>query len=217
VAGVDYLHLCGPRTMRGPLSIAIAGLPERLAPGWRAEVLESVLAVGPVRVSFADAERAAVATASPAGRPHAVAVAIAAARSEVPSPPPAVVPGLTLLAAGEVAKATLALAGLGDGLTPAGDDVLMGYAGACAWAGCAICVSDTVVTRTSPLSVAYLRCAEHGELPEPAEALLRAVTEGDSAAAARRARRLADGWGGSSGVGFFWGLHAAWAAGAIRT
>jgi hypothetical protein len=217
VAQADYLHLCGPRTPRGPLSIAVADLPEPIAPGWRAEVLGSVLAVGPVRVSLADAERAPAVTTGPVGRPGAVGAAIAAARAEVPSPAPALVPGLTLLAAGEVAAAALALAGLGDGLTPAGDDVLMGHAGACASAGRDVCVSDAAVSRCSPIGLAYLRCAERGELPEPADALLRAVTEGDPAAAARRARTLASGWGASSGASLFWGLHAAWAAGAIRT
>jgi Protein of unknown function (DUF2877) len=215
LAAGDYLHVCGTRAPRGPLSVAVSGLPDGLSPGWPAQVADAVLVVGPVRIAFADAERAPAAAPSPAGAADAVAAAIAAARSQVPAPAPALVPGLALLAAGDVAAAARALAGLGDGLTPAGDDVLAGYAGACAAAGRGVCVGEATAERSSPIGLAYLRCAERGELPEAAEALLRAVCAGDATAAARRARVLAGGWGASSGACLFWGLHAAWSAAAV--
>jgi hypothetical protein len=211
----DYLHVCGARAPRGPLSVAVSGLPGGLAPGWPAQVADAELVVGPVRIAFAEAERGVAAAPSASGPADTVAAAIAAARGEVPPPPPALVPGLALLAAGDVTGAARALAGLGDGLTPAGDDVLAGYAGASAAAGRPVDVGAAAAERSSPIGLAYLRCAERGELPEAAAALLRAVCTGDPPAAARRARVLAGGWGASSGACLFWGLHAAWSAAAV--
>jgi hypothetical protein len=215
LAAGDYLHLCGVRSPRGPLSIAVSDLPAGLSPGWPAQVTDAVLVVGPVRIELAEAERATAVAPPPPGPAEAVAAAIAAARGEVPPPAPPLVPGLALLAAGDVAAAVRALAGLGDGLTPAGDDVLAGYAGARAAAGREVCVGEAACDRSSPIGLAYLRCAERGELPEAADALLRAVAAGDAPAAARRARVLAGGWGASSGACLFWGLHAAWSAAAV--
>jgi uncharacterized protein DUF2877 len=68
------------------------------------------------------------------------------------------------------------LPGLGPGLTPLGDDILIGYL-----AGLALTGGDTRATmraahefglRTTALSRALLRLAARGELPEPAHALL---------------------------------------------
>ncbi|HEV2775641.1 MAG TPA: DUF2877 domain-containing protein, partial [Solirubrobacteraceae bacterium] len=59
----------------------------------------------------------------------------------------------------------------------------------------------------APLGRAYLRCAERGELPAPAAAVLSAIRRGDRAGAARRAARLAD-WGASSGAALLWGIAA---------
>ena len=70
----------------------------------------------------------------------------------------------------------LALAGRGEGLTPAGDDVLIGYA-----AGLVLFhgrraeargIAETAAPLTTALSVTLLRHAAEGELPEPAHALL---------------------------------------------
>jgi hypothetical protein len=71
-----------------------------------------------------------------------------------------------------------------------------------------VSLSPRACGRSSPLGLAYLRCAERGELPEPAGALLQALVAGDAAAAGRRARRLAT-WGASSGAALFWGMAAA--------
>src|SRR2546430_12045096 len=74
--------------------------------------------------------------------------------------------------------------------------------------GRAVSLSPLAGGRSSPLGLAYLRCAERGELPGPAEALLRAIAAGDVPAANRRARRLRS-WGASSGAPLFWGMAAA--------
>lgn len=68
------------------------------------------------------------------------------------------------------------LAGLGPGLTPAGDDILCGYA-----AGLELfygrdeeapAIAAAAAARTTSLSATLLRHAARGELPEPAHALL---------------------------------------------
>jgi hypothetical protein len=113
------------------------------------------------------------------------------------------------LATGDLHGAVAQLAGRGDGLTPAGDDALAGFA-AWRWA----CDAPVVLPaqRCAPLGRDYLRCAERGELPQPAGTTLAAIRAGDPQAAARRARGLA-GWGASSGAALLWGM----AVGAAQT
>jgi Protein of unknown function (DUF2877) len=65
------------------------------------------------------------------------------------------------------------LAGRGPGLTPLGDDILIGYIGAAALAGLDLShLAEQAARRTSALSATLLRRAAAGELPEPAHALL---------------------------------------------
>lgn len=215
LASGGYMHLCTPRAPRGPLSVAVTGLSGDITPGWPVAFEHSGFTLGRERVTMVDAEWARARPPAPAGRPEDVAGAIAAARARVPLPPPALVPGLALLAAGDVDAAAPALAGRGEGLTPAGDDVLTGYVGARAASGERVRLSERVRARASPIGLAYLRCAEAGELPDAAAAVVTAVLSGDGAAAARRAAVLANGWGASSGACLFWGLHAAWAGRAV--
>ncbi len=67
----------------------------------------------------------------------------------------------------ECVNATRRLAGLGSGLTPAGDDVLMGVLYAmCVWhpdQDMMRLIVDTAVPRTTTLSAAFLRAAKDGE------------------------------------------------------
>ena len=97
------------------------------------------------------------------------------------------------------------LAGRGPGLTPAGDDVLAGIAG---WRHADGAPVSLTAPRGSPIGLAYLRCAERGELPEPARRTLDAVRAGDAALAARRARVLGR-WGATSGGAMLCGMAAA--------
>ena len=93
-----------------------------------------------------------------------MAAALAAGR-----PSPATLrPGLAALEQGALAPAIRLLAGRGDGLTPAGDDVLAGYAAWTLAAGEPATLSALAAPRCSPIGLAYLRCAERGEVPEPA-------------------------------------------------
>lgn len=95
-----------------------------------------------------------------------------------------------------------ALAGLGEGLTPAGDDVLIGYVAGLAlfrrWPDMAHHVAESAARRTSALSATLLRHAALGEVPEPVHALLE---RGDASPLTH--------WGHSSGRHMLHGLELA--------
>ena len=59
----------------------------------------------------------------------------------------------------------------------------------------------------APLGLAYLRCAERGELPEAGVALLAALHSGDGSRASAAALDLRT-WGASSGTAMLWGIAA---------
>lgn len=92
------------------------------------------------------------------------------------------VPRVTLVAYPRFVPDPLRLAGIGEGLTPAGDDLLVGYAaGLTLWHGReeeARAIADVAAPRTNLLSATLLRHAARGELPEPAHLLLE---KGDQA------------------------------------
>jgi hypothetical protein len=200
--------LAPARSPLGPLSILVAGLARGdLAPGEPAGVSAGALVVGALRIELDGAGEA-----PPPGRrelaPHWRG-ALGAALEVVPPAPAALTDGLEALASGDLPTALARLAGRGDGLTPAGDDALAGYA-AWRWAQ-----GDPVALpahRCAPLGRDYLRCAERGELARPAAGVLEAIRAGEPRRAARRARALA-GWGATSGAAMLWGM----AAGAART
>jgi hypothetical protein len=201
--------LAPPRSPLGPLSILVAGLARGdLVPGDPAVVgADGALVVGPLHIELG-AARDWTPPRPPALTPQWRA-ALAAALDVVAPAPSELAPGLAALAAGDLHSAAEQLAGRGDGLTPAGDDALAGFA-AWRWA----CGEPVVLPaqRCAPLGREYLRCAERGELPQPAAAVLAAIRAGDTQVAARRARGLAS-WGASSGAALLWGM----AAGAAET
>jgi hypothetical protein len=217
----DRLVLLAPaRSPLGPLSILVAGLAHGdLVPGEPAEVQAG--APDPARGDVVPAEVSAGALvvgalrieldgagAPPAPRAAALAPgwrgALAAALGVVPAAPAALGDGLTALATGDVAGAVTQLAGRGEGLTPAGDDALAGYA---AWRWAQGDPVELPAQRCAPLGREYLRCAERGELAQPAALVLEAIRAGEPRLAARRARLLA-GWGASSGAALLWGMAA---------
>ena len=224
----DRLVLLAPaRSPLGPLSILVAGLARGdlvpgepaevtagapglargdLVPGEPAEVSAGALVVGPLRIELQGA------TEAPAPRALALAPgwrgALAAALGVVPAAPAALRGGLDALAAGDLAAAVTQLAGRGEGLTPTGDDALAGYA---AWRWAQGAPVSLPAQRCAPLGREYLRCAERGELAQPAALVLDAIRAGEPRLAARRAGLLA-GWGATSGAALLWGMAAGAAA-----
>jgi hypothetical protein len=202
-----WLLVTGERAEVGPLSLLIAGLGHRRSEaGWLAHAERGTFTLGPHRVGFTGVRVAGC----PASRPRRgdVDAALAAALARLPVWPAALAGGLAALEAGDGRLAVELLAGRGHGLTPAGDDVLAGYAGWQSAAGRPTTLSNLAAVRASPIGLAYLRCAERGELPEPAAATLAAIGAGDVAAARRRAGMLGQ-WGASSGAALLWGMAAA--------
>ena len=167
------------------------------------------LLVGPLRIALAGAREAPAPPRAGALAPGWRRRARGGARGRRRRRRAELAPGLAALAAGDRGGAVAQLAGRGDGLTPAGDDVLAGYA---AWRWACGAPVALPAARCAPLGRAYLRCAERGELPQPAADVLAAIRAGDAAAAVRRARGLAE-WGASSGAALLWGM----AAGAAET
>lgn len=105
--------------------------------------------------------------------------ALAAARA----PAAALVAALAAEAADEAAQAAASLAGLGGGLTPSGDDFLVGAMHALwlAW-GAAVSplaqrLAEAAAPRTTLLSAAWLRAAAQGEAGWPWHTLLASLTD----------------------------------------
>src|SRR5262245_27782418 len=202
--GDEWLLVTAPGSPFGPLTLAVAGLERaELRHGQPARFRPGRLAIGPQVVSLARArERRSV--AAPVSGPPADVRGWALQGG---SPPAELEPGLRALEHGLVARGVRLLAGRGTGLTPAGDDVLAGYAACRHSAGKPVEISASAAGRSSPLGLAYLRCAERGELPDPGAELLTAL----AAPSPRRAERAAVGlrdWGASSGAALAWGIFA---------
>jgi hypothetical protein len=206
--GDEWLLVTAPGPPFGPLTLAVAGLElAKLRPGQSARLHPVRLAIGHQVVSL---ERARERRCAPGPTAGPVSGSLGGAPgwgSLTGTPPAELAPGLRALERGQVAEGVRLLAGRGDGLTPAGDDVLAGYA---AWrhaAGRPVVFSASAAGRSSPLGLAYLRCAERGELPDPGVALLTALAARCSRRAADALVRLRD-WGASSGAALAWGISA---------
>jgi hypothetical protein len=121
------------------------------------------------------------------------------------------------------ARAFTGLLGLGPGLTPSGDDVLMGLIASLVWQGApepdapvaalVTTLRDAAPQRTTRISARLLWHAGAGVLYAPAMALGAALLRGDDAAVPRTARPLF-AIGGTSGVDLAVGLLAGMLIGA---
>jgi hypothetical protein len=115
-------------------------------------------------------------------------------------------------------KGAAGLAGLGTGLTPTGDDFLVGATYAL-WATRPAAIAlelanvmvETAVPRTTSLSAAWLEAAGRGEAAEPWHSLLRAVEQNEGGLVARAVERIlatGHGSGAEALAGFSAGLLA---------
>jgi hypothetical protein len=179
-----------------------------LRPGAPAFVTAGRLALGRHVVSLDRARSRGTLAIPVAAEPAATMAAAAAAQAWLPAPPARLRPGLLALLGARSAGAVRLLAGLGDGLTPAGDDVLAGYAAARVALAAPVVLSGAAAGRSSALGLAYLRCAERGELPDVAARLLSAICRG-SVSEAHAAVAPLQTWGSSSGMALGWGMNAA--------
>lgn len=218
----DWLLLAESGAPFGPLSLAVHGLDAlELTPGSPVCVQHSRMVLGEHAVLLERMrERGMVRLAtSPPAATDAMATAAAAGLALMPAPPEFLASGISALVVGSLRDAVNELAGLGEGLTPAGDDVLAGYAAARTTLGATGAPEDTVLDasallsplaaeRASALGLAYLRCAERGELPDPGARLLAAIRRG-SVKAAQAAIPALRAWGASSGTALAWGMAAA--------
>jgi Protein of unknown function (DUF2877) len=219
--GEAWVLLAEPSAPFGPLTLAVEGASGMTpAPGSGARVAGRRLVIGGRAVSLhrmrvrrcVALDREAWAGGDPAGSAaRLVAPAACAALAALPQPPVTLRPGIVRLSAGDERAGVRALAGLGEGLTPAGDDVLAGYAAWRGIVGARADVTSRASGRSSPLGLAYLRAAEDGELPDAAARLLVSIRRG-SVPGVRLAIRRLRSWGASSGIAIGWGI----AAGATR-
>jgi Protein of unknown function (DUF2877) len=209
-AGEDWLLLADPDAPFGPLSVGVAGLRcLAVRPGQPVVVQPGRLLLGAqaVWLERVHVRRCSAAATTRAESKGARCQAVAASLATTGPPPESLLPGLRALRRGRLRDGVRRLAGRGEGLTPAGDDALAGYA---AWrhaTGAPAQLSALAAGRCSPLGRAYLRCAERGELPDAGAAVLAALRAGDSQAAATAAVGLG-AWGASSGAALLWGLGA---------
>jgi hypothetical protein len=190
----------------GPLSLAV-NAPLDLRLGTPARVEGERLLLGGSAVSIGRVREHRLPSPPTYGEPGAVAEAIAAALAGCGGLPPPLRPGVAALRRGRLAGAARTLAGLGEGLTPAGDDVLAGYAASRAAEGRPVALASLAADRCSPIGHAYLCCAERGELPDAAAAMLAAIRRGSMNGVEAALPELR-GWGSSSGAGLAWGMAA---------
>jgi hypothetical protein len=195
--GDDFVLVATPRSPRGPLTVIAPNLHAApLRPGDRAWIDDDALHVGPHTIPL---------TPTPWPRPKLCA-GWRAALDVIPALP---APLADALRTGDLAS----LAGRGEGLTPAGDDVLAGYAyikGTVPFTNSLYIKGTGPFTNSlfrfaSPLGLAYIRCAARGELPE---VVARVLESGDAATARRRAGAVSQ-WGSSSGAAMLWGVASA--------
>jgi hypothetical protein len=207
--GRDWVTLAEPKAPFGPLSLAVSDLDRlELRPGAPARVVAGQLVLANQIVSFERTRSRRAPAIRVAAAPPAIEAAAASAQAVLAPPPARLRPGLLALLAGRVAGAIRLLAGMGDGLTPAGDDVLGGYAAARVALSVPVTLSAAAAGRSSGLGLAYLRCAERGELPDAAACLLAAICRGSAADAVAALPPLRT-WGSSSGTALAWGINAA--------
>ncbi len=220
--GGDWLLVSEPSVPLGPLSIAVDGLGQlELAPGLPAAVRDRRLLIGDTALSLERmrTRRTLPPSLWPPASAEAIETAAAASLVALPAAPMVLERGLAALQRGAVTDAVGSLAGLGPGLTPAGDDVLAGYAASRVMLRRArprrgvalddpVPLSTLAADRSSALGLAYLSCAERGEVAEPAARLLSAIHSGSAAAAQVAAGQLR-AWGASSGTAIALGILAA--------
>jgi Protein of unknown function (DUF2877) len=200
----DWLVLAERDVSFGPLSLVVDA-PLDVSAGSAARVERERLVLGGRTVSLDRVRERRPPRPPRSAGPRAVAEAAAMARAVLPPPPAPLRPGLAALRCGRLRDAVRSLAGLGKGLTPAGDDVLTGYAAWRAAEGRPLEIATSAAGLSSPIGLAYLRCGERGELPDAAAHLLAAIRLGSVPKVESALPALGE-WGATSGTALAWGM-----------
>jgi len=119
---------------------------------------------------------------------------------------------------GSAVAAGLSLLGLGPGLTPSGDDALVGFLGAWRWlspraldddirSAMLGALVDRAPSGTTPVSAEFFHHLLHDRVSEPLVQLFEALIAGPRHDIQRAADRIA-AWGASSGLDTLAGVHA---------
>jgi Protein of unknown function (DUF2877) len=204
--GAGWLMVAERGVPFGPLSLSVAELDLRA--GAPARLKGGRLLLDGAAVSIESVREHRPPPYPPScGDPGGVAEATAAVLAGCSPLPASLRPGVAALRRGRLADATRLLAGLGEGLTPAGDDVLAGYAAWRAAEGQPVTLTSSAAGRSSPIGLAYLRCAERGELPDAAAAVLAGIRLGSTNMVEAALPALHE-WGSSSGAALAWGMAA---------
>jgi hypothetical protein len=216
----SMLSLHGPGVLRAPFAVALARwpLPARPRPGTLVTVFRGQLRLGPARIGWSDAAWVDTRVAADPGARTALA-RVASALPDGPPPGLGAAAGIAALAAaiaggdaaGFLAQA-LGLVGLGEGLTPAGDDCLCGVLAAlhrCASpilddARVAGTLAEAARTRTTDLGREFLLHAIGSRFAEP----LLDLVSGDPRRAEAGVRALRT-FGASSGADTLAGVRLA--------
>ena len=206
---------------RGPFSIVIKGRPglfEGISPGQAARVDGRSLQTGSWEITWKTAGVWDPRLVCPAGALDFGPDLVCILKDYAQTPPPntaganpapgaadrlskAVVCSLAHNRPDKLAEAVVGLAGLGRGLTPAGDDYLVGVMAALRLTGRAELPADLITAaaaKTTWLSAAYLKAAARGEFTEPWHNLALALLAADTTATTEAIRGIA-GYGASSG------------------
>ncbi len=201
----EVISLVAPRIGPGPFAIVLS---DELPAGLSAEMAVSydnarrVLAVGPVSI---DLRRAAVRQPTPdwSRLRHVNPAAwspLGPLSPELRGPLEQVLTGIMTEDEAVCRSGVLGLAGRGPGLTPAGDDVLVGvlfalwvWRPASEWAEL---IRDATVPRTTTLSAAFIRAAAAGEAVEPWHRLANGEPDAVAGILAIGHTSGADAWAG---------------------
>lgn len=217
------LVLVAPDVHPGPLYLVLDGSPPKVPPGAAVRAEAWHLRVGATDVSFEEARAWVGAVPSPAalGRGAVLLAEVAGelgARSALHADPfrNRAARARASLEAGDLAQAVAHLAGLGPGLTPAGDDALAGMLFVRRTMGGEeaepALLSAAAAARTTEIASAFLSWAARGQALSPGHDLIGAAARRDrkaSQAAARALARIGETSGADFALGISWALEIA--------
>jgi len=217
------LVLVAPDVHPGPLYLVLDGPPPEVPPGAAVWAEAGHLRVGAADVDLRDAAKWAGALPSPAQLASGATlltevVSDLASRSALHADPfrDRAARAHACLESGDLAEAVELLAGLGPGLTPAGDDALAGLLfvrrileGEQAEPGL---LSAAAAARTTEIATAFLSWAARGQALSPGPDLVGAAARGDRKvceAACTSLSRVGETSGADFALGLTWALAAA--------